>query len=350
MKKMLFATALLATASLANAQSSVTLFGTVGGGVRWTNGLKGGSAISYDNDIVGGNAIGFTGSEDLGGGVKAIFKLTAGFSSGNGAMGNVFFSNDAWVGIDSAYGRLTFGRQFNAFEDMALTLDPSNGRGTTAVNVPLALIDTSPFTLDTRFNNTAKYKNKFGGLTVAGSYSVGGVAGNTRGGSNYAVSARYQYGTLLGGTGYQRSYNATASQWGQNFQVGGAWQLGSTRIYANYTTLSVTGASAFAPQRRDKIPDGGIVYQVTPAFVLTAAFYDDIASNLSNVKGKDGHKVSYYAIAEYFLSKRTELYAEVDRNGFSGGYKTDPTNIAALGMRPGGSGVTGVSIGMLTQF
>jgi predicted porin len=175
------------------------------------------------------------------------------------------------------------------------------------------------------------------------------VAGNTRAGSNYATSALYQFGTLLGGVSYQRSYSATATQWAQNFQAGGAWQVGPVRIYANYTTLTVTGMAG-APERRDKIPDGGIVYQVTPTFQLTAAFYDDIASNLGNRPNANGHKVTYYAIAEYYLSKRTELYAQVDRNGLSGAYMTDPANIAALGMARGGNGVTGASIGVMTQF
>jgi predicted porin len=55
-------------------------------------------------------------------------------------------------------------------------------------------------------------------------------------------------------------------------------------------------------------------------------------------------------MVEYFLSKRSELYVEFDRNGFSGAYKKDPTNVSALNLRPDGRAVTGVSIGMITQF
>ena len=96
--------------------------------------------------------------------------------------------------------------------------------------------------------------------------------------------------------------------------------------------LKVRGFTAVsAPKRRDRIPGGGVVWVFTPTFQVTAAFYDDIAGNLGNVEGAGGHKLTSYAIAEYFLSKRTELYAEVDRNGFSGAYRYDPANIAALG-------------------
>lgn len=57
-----------------------------------------------------------------------------------------------------------------------------------------------------------------------------------------------------------------------------------------------------------------------------------------------------YAMLEYFLSKRSELYVEFDRNGFSGAYKKDPTNVSALNLRPDGRTVSGVSIGVMTQF
>ena len=86
------------------------------------------------------------------------------------------------------------------------------------------------------------------------------------------------------------------------------------------------------------------------AFQVTAAFFDDIASDLGNVQSASGHKITSFAIAEYFLSKQTELYAEVDRNGFSGAYRYDPANITALGLNPGGHGLTGVSVGLMTRF
>ncbi|MFM0247911.1 porin [Paraburkholderia sediminicola] len=350
MKKVV-AAMIMMTAGVAHAQSSVTLTGVIGGGFRWQDGVKGGSQFGFDNNSVTGNSFGIRGKEDLGGGVQAIFDLESGFYSGTGSqyLTNTLFSQAAYVGLVGGFGRLTFGRQFSAFEDLALVLDPSLGRGS-APTVPAAFYATNPFNYDSRFSNTVKYRVKFGGLAFSSSYSLGGVAGDIRAGSSWSFSTLYQYQTLSAGISYQHSYNSNASQWAQAVEAGGTWQLGAARLYLNYTTLAVTGASAFAPQRRDKIPAGGIVYQVTPALQLTAAFYDDIAANLGNVSDAGGHKITSYLIAEYFLSKRTELYAEVDRNGFSGAYKLDPVNIAAFNLRPGASASTGVSIGVLTQF
>ena len=75
MKKVLYATLMSVLSGTSYAQSSVTLYGDIGGGVRWTNGVKGGSTVGYNNNIIAGNQFGFTGKEDLGNGLKAIFKL-----------------------------------------------------------------------------------------------------------------------------------------------------------------------------------------------------------------------------------------------------------------------------------
>ncbi|MFM0642258.1 porin [Paraburkholderia metrosideri] len=352
MKKMLAIAILTAAAGTANAQSSVTLLGDIGGGVRWVNGVKGGSQLGFDNDIIDGSGFTIKGTEDLGGNLKAIFDLESVFASGTGALSTAgtLFTNAAYVGITGNFGRITLGRQLSAFEDLAVVLDPSAARGALIAIVPAAIYGANFFALDTRFNNTVKYRDKVGGLTFSGSYSFGGIAGNTRAGSSFSAATLYQYQTLLVGAGYQKTYSANASQAAAVLEAGSALQLGAARLYLNYSDFSVTGASAQAPERRDRIPAGGIVYQVTPAFQVTVAFYDDIASNLSNVNGASGHKVTSYAIAEYFLSKRTELYAEVDHNGFSGAYKTDPTNVAVFNLSPGATSTTGISVGMMMQF
>jgi predicted porin len=346
-------TALAAMAGGAHAQSSVTLFGTVGGGFRWTTGAKGGQQVGFDNNIISGNRFGLNGVEDLGQGLKAVFMLQSRFVTGTGGLAQasgLLFSQDAFVGLAGKFGRITLGRQLNAAEDVGIVLDPSYAQGSSISTVPEVVWGGNFFTLDSRFNNTVKYAGKIGALSFKASYSPGGLAGNTRAGSNLSVGATYRYQTLLAGAAYQKTYNANASQWAQTALGGVAWQLGPARLFLSYSMLSVTAISSMGLERRDKIPAGGFIYQVTPFVQLTAATYYDMASNLSNVRGADGRKLTSYAMAEYFLSKRTELYMEFDQNGFSGAYKSDPTNVAVFNLRPDGRAVTGVSIGMITQF
>lgn len=120
MKKSLLAAALIVGfAGAAQAQStSVTLYGVVDGGIGYTqfkdgNGNKGTSTGFLDGGQ-SSNRWGLRGSEDLGGGLSAIFTLESGFSLGSGqqSQGGRLFGREAFVGLKSSeWGQLTFGRQ-----------------------------------------------------------------------------------------------------------------------------------------------------------------------------------------------------------------------------------------------
>lgn len=337
---------------LSHAQSSVTLYGDLGGGVRWVNNQKGGSAFGFNNNILAVNRFGLYGRQDLGNGLTAIFKLESGFNSGTGALKNagVLFSQAAFVGLTGNFGRLTFGRQVSASEYFATLVDPTGGQAQSLAIEPNALYFFNYFTNDTRFNNTISYIGHAGGFRFGGSYSPGGTAGNLRSGTNVSATAMYQWGPALGGFGYQKTWNAAATQWAQTFLAGGSLQLGPARLYMSYADFSVSAATQGAPTRRDRIPSIGVLVVPTPALQFTAAAYFDNARHLANAKAGNGHKVTTYAMAEYYLSKRTELYAEVDYNGFSGAYRTDALNIGGLGMRSGANSTTGVAVGLMTRF
>ncbi|WP_321814796.1 MULTISPECIES: porin [unclassified Paraburkholderia] len=337
---------------MACAQSSVTLYGYLGGGVRWTNGLKGGSSVAFNNNILAGNRFGISGEEDLGGGIKAIFKLENAFNSGTGALKNagVLFSQAAYVGFNGEYGRLTFGRQVSSNEYFSILIDPLNGQGQTLAVAPNALYYFNYFTYDTRINNTISYLGRVGGLRYGASYSPGGVAGNARAGTNVSFMTLYQWSGGLAGFGYQKQWNAAATQWAETFQGGGSLVFGPARVFLSYADLNVSASAAGAPNRHDQMPGVGIVYLPTPAIQLTAALYYDRATHLANAKQGDGHKLTTYAVAEYYLSKRTEIYAEADFNGLSGAYRSDALNIAALGIRSGTYSTTGFSIGFMSRF
>ncbi|RJF95545.1 porin [Noviherbaspirillum saxi] len=90
---------------------------------------------------------------------------------------------------------------------------------------------------------------------------------------------------------------------------------------------------------------GGLNYQVTPAFTLTGAYYQTKVSSATSATRPTGkEKSDFYMIeAKYALSKRTSLYAEVDRNKWSRGIFFLPT--ATLGVTQ-----TGVSVGINHLF
>ena len=91
MKKSLIALAALAAVSAASAQSSVTMYGVidVGYGAHTTTTRDGSGSIKTSGVMDGanaGNRIGFRGTEDLGGGLKANFVIEQGINVTNGAL------------------------------------------------------------------------------------------------------------------------------------------------------------------------------------------------------------------------------------------------------------------------
>ena len=115
MKKLLIATAALAmVAGTVQAQSSVTIYGIIDMSYVSTNNDAATNA-STAGDVVGSNLsssrLGFKGTEDLGGGLKANFFLEAGLTADTGALGTTTtFSRGSWVGLQNSMGELRLGK------------------------------------------------------------------------------------------------------------------------------------------------------------------------------------------------------------------------------------------------
>ena len=125
MKKTLLAAALLAgfaTAGVAQAETSVTLYGILDTGYGYSQYKYDHNNVNLKNTTSGlrdgflsGNRFGLKGSEDLGDGLRAIFVLEQGFTIGNGEPNSSKqFHRQAFVGLSSDnWGTFTMGRQYN---------------------------------------------------------------------------------------------------------------------------------------------------------------------------------------------------------------------------------------------
>lgn len=112
MKKTLLALTAIAASSAAFAQSSVSVYGVVDASLESVKGDKTVTALSSDN--LASSRLGFKGTEDLGGGLKANFVLETNVKVDTGANGGGttrFFDRAAWVGISGGFGELRLGRQ-----------------------------------------------------------------------------------------------------------------------------------------------------------------------------------------------------------------------------------------------
>jgi predicted porin len=105
----------LSLSSAVFAQSSVQLFGILDSGITYVSNQNGKSNVFYQSGTMVPTIVGLRGTEDLGGGLRAIFKLVDNFNDGTGAMVNgLLFGKEAWVGLqDQKYGTLTLGNQFD---------------------------------------------------------------------------------------------------------------------------------------------------------------------------------------------------------------------------------------------
>ena len=119
MKKSLIALAVLAASGAAMAQSSVTLYGVADAGVTYLNGADNWSGVTSGNNLT--SRLGFRGTEDLGGGLKANFVLEGGFNldNGDGASGyagakageGFQFKRRSTVGLSGGFGEVRMGRE-----------------------------------------------------------------------------------------------------------------------------------------------------------------------------------------------------------------------------------------------
>ncbi|MBP0593572.1 porin [Paraburkholderia sp. LEh10] len=109
-----------ALAGSAQAQSSVTLYGIIDDGITYVSNAGGHALWKLDDGINQASRWGLHGTEDLGGGLKAIFTLENGFSlnTGTASHGGALFGRRAYVGLASdTFGTLLAGYDYDFIYD-----------------------------------------------------------------------------------------------------------------------------------------------------------------------------------------------------------------------------------------
>jgi predicted porin len=334
------ALASLAAAGSAHAQSSVTLYGIVDAGLTYTHNVASGgvnqnSLYSFRSGNFSGSRWGVRGSEDLGGGLAAIFQLENGFNIGTGTLGQGSreFGRKAIVGLTGAtWGTVTMGRQYDPSVDLVqpLTADGYFG-GTFATPGDLDNYDNS-----LRVSNSVKYTSpSVAGIQVEAMYAFGGVAGGVGQGQTYGFGATY----LNGPIGVAASYlKADAGNTVPAVGLGRTWSGSSDNIltqssvtagYATAKSLEVARAAAqyvFGPMTvgaaysytqlandafsrftdTQKFQNGSVfvMYQALSALRVGAGYN---YTHGTGVTGSKYHQANVGAV--YSLSKRTDLYA-----------------------------------------
>lgn len=385
MKKSIVALAVLGSfTGVAMAQSSVTLYGRIDQNLTYqepgnaakivstqTTASKGRTSMKINDGGVNGmgsSRFGLRGVEDLGDGLKLVFKLESQVKGDNGETGgktqsstNSLFNREAYVGLESAslggvrFGRLeTLTREANRTVNdasgenefnIAEALDTYTGEGLTKQIRPLFQ------NFGTRVDNALSYRSpSFGGLQIIATIGLNENAFAPNGDSTTATTSTSVTTTLttknaeyrglgallnLGPFNASLTYEELGGGGGKNFDgsfnnvvtVGGNYDFGIATVYAAYQNSSdiapFTGENAMAVRTTTgkgidhdaanfgiKVPVGKFTFKVQ----YTQSTVDGLKSISGSTRNKlDQNKIG--AIASYAFSKRTSIYGVMTHRG-----------------------------------
>jgi GBP family porin len=383
MKKTLLAAALLAGfAGAASAQSSVTLYGVLDGGLRYNKvSIDNGSGASNFGLAYGqqaGNRFGLRGVEDLGGGNRATFQLESGFEFGNGTLqqGGRIFGRQAWLGVENnSWGYVRIGRQTNfATEYVGIPVDPfGTGFGQLNMGTAFGVVNTD------RISNAIKYQTpNMSGFQAGVGYSfatgntgvytaAAGGGASTGSAYNFAtqnnmrqltLGAKYANGPIYVAASYDKIYaqeskgeNASISSW----NIAGTYDFKVVKLAAGYGQTrdgavlgqgtGVTGAGNF---NNIGAGNGEVIFAPsvgTNSYIVGATVPVNPVSRVllswtmltPNTNMKDAYnaqnQTAYNIAYTYDFTKRTNMYALFGYMTNVGTVDTVKSTLVGLGLR-----------------
>jgi predicted porin len=329
--------ALLAFITLAplavQAQSSVTAYGLIDASARYAdNAAAGGtSRKSLGDGVFTGSRLGFRGTEDLGGGLRAFFIIEQGIEPSTGTLlqstGTANYgqsaapSGRAWgrtslVGVGTPYGTVTLGRQYTLAHDMSGRFQPQSNPNQDSLSVMSGHHVA-------RQDNMAKYTHKFGPVGVA----VSATAGEGLNGKAWGVAGSYTAGPvdLVAYSQQMNSFNGAETR--KIVGLGGSFAATKT-LKAYFGGMQ---RSHDVSLQKNRVITAGVNFNATDKLLLIASYTQDRQSGLN----AGSRKVAWIG-ADYFLSKRTDLYVALDNNKLSGAYPLP----GFMGTRDSASGVS----------
>ena len=199
LKKLALAAGLgAALPALAQTGSSLALYGLIDVSVRHQQGLAASYARAAGDSTVVASGVGPTsrwgirGTEDLGGGMRALFNLESGINADRGAPSNsvTYFDRASIVGLAGRWGTLTAGRQNTLVAVSAGSVDPIGLRfAGLNPNIQVASLTghllgiefgpTDSTGSSNRVNNSLKYTLPVGPFKAHAMYAFGEQGGDT---------------------------------------------------------------------------------------------------------------------------------------------------------------------------
>lgn len=292
-------------APAAFAQSSVTMYGLIDLSIGSTKAPGGAASKNINSGNMSTSFIGFKGTEDLGGGLSAVFAIESFMRNDTGAStrfdGDTFWSRSAYVGLASSAGTVTLGRNTTSLFVNTLIFNPFGDSFGFSPAIRQTFTSGGSFQVsgDTGWSDSVKYSSpNFGGLSFTGHFAMGESNGAPGGGRNFGVSALYFAGPIAAGFAWQDvkkgtgPFNPDTAAW----QLGASFTMAPAKFYAQYGTSD-----------NKTIDNTTKVIGLGADYVLGAGKLLVQWNKLSPDVGADLKTFSFGY--DYLVSKRTDLYA-----------------------------------------
>jgi len=339
MKKSLIALAALATvATAAQAQSSVTIYGIIDAGIASVDKPGTGRVTGVSTGGLATSRLGFRGTEDVGGGLKANFNLEMALGVDAGTGGTVattttqtapsqttagaLFDRQAWVGLDQAnVGTILLGRTTRLDFDTIVAGDAfgaagfaSAGQVTYGQVAYLSPNAASSANSRNRYINSVKANTaRFAGLQLAYQHSFGEKAGDNGASRGTAYSLDYTAGKAKATYAYSRQNDTAGAKLAETTALTGSYDFGVAKAFVGLTQLERNGIS-----EKTKANWLGVTAPVTAKVSVMAQVTK--FDNLGNAAGTGttgavaANDADLFALgATYAFSNRTTAYAMAAR-------------------------------------
>ena len=334
--------------SLSFAQSAVSIYGLIDLGVTHYSSAKpsGSNLTRMDSGQAQGSRWGFRGTEDLGSGLNALFVLESGFNADDGSLGQggLLFGRQAYVGLQrKGVGTLTIGRQYDFMAGFgaqyAMGAQSAAGSLAWGLHADAAhgnLLNNHLFAGD-RTNNSVKFEtDKFQGFSAGAMYGFGEVVENSKAGRTVSLRADYAGSRLGSGLSFFETWDGTGQVSKRIGAAGLIYKFDSARVFGSFSTAADVPSGLKA--RTYEIGVGALV---TGSLDLSAAYqFQDRNQSIGNAK-------AFIAVADYLLSKRSDVYLSAVR-GLDDGYAAFP--VFGGGIQAAGKAQTAFRVGFRHRF
>ncbi len=300
MKKSLLALAVLgAFAGVASAQSSVTLSGTIDVSGKYVKNDNVEAVFSLANSGINSSQLVFSGTEDLGGGLKAGFELNSGVNTDTGSAGGgtQIWNRRAILRLMGGFGEIRLGRDYTPTFWNTTVFDPfgTNGAGS-SLNITNHVGEPTYV----RSNNSVAYFTPDG---IGGAYAWLMVAPGEGGPGKY-VGGRVGFAAgpfdIAAATASQDVIAGGATKF-DFFNVAGSYDFGVAKLMFQYNNEQLKGLTV---EKETRWLVGAVVPMGQGEIHASYSMTDE-----TTALNRDG---SQFAVGYvYNLSKRTALYSTV---------------------------------------